>query len=376
MLHILDLNKIPNEFLCSITLDLMKDPVTASDGYSYERTAIEAWFRNGKSTSPRTGLALINTHLIPNIPLRNLIREYQEQTRSEIAPQLTTAVALIDVNNRTLEVEKNLREQVLQAQEEQKRLRQQLASSARFFNSLPLSNHEELMRKLAKDLDVEYGVVCSGVAVEQTLVAFAGIYTRQEGANYRRNDDGTTSFKLKFGNEEECRQLVRFYQEHFVDFITSYENIVEGEYKLIINTRQLFNQVSLALGHFRREGHKELMQKFAADLGVTWNEVYSGSVVEQTLVRITGIETNQNQASYRRNPINQATYFNLMFANQEEYNHFIAYYNNHFPGLILNSCYVEHELSRIEMNTNILYNQISSALGEFVHRLIPAKNIP
>ena len=34
----------PDAFLCPITYDLMKDPVVASDGHTYERDALTHWF--------------------------------------------------------------------------------------------------------------------------------------------------------------------------------------------------------------------------------------------------------------------------------------------------------------------------------------------
>jgi hypothetical protein len=40
-------------FHCPITLDLMVDPVVASDGFTYERAAIEKWIKI-KGTSPFT----------------------------------------------------------------------------------------------------------------------------------------------------------------------------------------------------------------------------------------------------------------------------------------------------------------------------------
>ncbi|XP_073986233.1 WD repeat, SAM and U-box domain-containing protein 1-like isoform X2 [Rhodnius prolixus] len=66
----------PHEFLCPITHQLMRDPVIATDGYSYERSAIEAWFLNGHSTSPMTNNCLTTTNLEPNIELRQAISTY------------------------------------------------------------------------------------------------------------------------------------------------------------------------------------------------------------------------------------------------------------------------------------------------------------
>lgn len=37
------INSIPNEYLCPITHEIMIDPVCVSDGYTYERKAIEEW---------------------------------------------------------------------------------------------------------------------------------------------------------------------------------------------------------------------------------------------------------------------------------------------------------------------------------------------
>ena len=70
----------PDSFYCPITREIMIDPVMTLDGQTYERTAIEKWFRNGKSTSPSTGATLPSLNLIPNIALRKAIEEYKEQT--------------------------------------------------------------------------------------------------------------------------------------------------------------------------------------------------------------------------------------------------------------------------------------------------------
>ena len=66
---------IPNDWLCPITLSVMRDPVIAEDGHSYERSAITEWFQHN-NTSPKTNLRLSSTHLVANIALRNTIQEY------------------------------------------------------------------------------------------------------------------------------------------------------------------------------------------------------------------------------------------------------------------------------------------------------------
>jgi len=61
--------KMKEHFMCPITQDIMKDPVLSSDGYTYERDAIEKWFAQSNK-SPLTGLVLSDTSLRPNHNLR------------------------------------------------------------------------------------------------------------------------------------------------------------------------------------------------------------------------------------------------------------------------------------------------------------------
>merc|ERR1712154_537796 len=63
-------------------MELMIDPVICSDGYSYERCAIEQWL-NSNNRSPMTNLALEITTLFPNRALLSKIREYRERLNNE-----------------------------------------------------------------------------------------------------------------------------------------------------------------------------------------------------------------------------------------------------------------------------------------------------
>eukprot|EP00518_Triparma_eleuthera_P015890 CAMPEP_0197568468 /NCGR_PEP_ID=MMETSP1320-20131121/37359_1 /TAXON_ID=91990 /ORGANISM="Bolidomonas sp., Strain RCC2347" /LENGTH=594 /DNA_ID=CAMNT_0043130745 /DNA_START=104 /DNA_END=1885 /DNA_ORIENTATION=- len=54
------------EVCCPLTSRVMSDPVIASDGYTYERKAIEKWIEDGNTTSPRTGYPLASFELLPN----------------------------------------------------------------------------------------------------------------------------------------------------------------------------------------------------------------------------------------------------------------------------------------------------------------------
>ena len=70
---------IPNEFLCPITHELMNDPVCASDGFTYERKAIEEWLTK-KKTSPIMNVPIKNTHVYSNKVLKMLIDKYVQQS--------------------------------------------------------------------------------------------------------------------------------------------------------------------------------------------------------------------------------------------------------------------------------------------------------
>ncbi|XP_035485020.1 WD repeat, SAM and U-box domain-containing protein 1 isoform X2 [Scophthalmus maximus] len=68
---------VPDEFLCPITRELMKEPVIAADGYSYEREAIDSWVNTKNRSSPMTNLPLLTTLLTPNHTLKMAIGRWK-----------------------------------------------------------------------------------------------------------------------------------------------------------------------------------------------------------------------------------------------------------------------------------------------------------
>ncbi|CAN6288551.1 unnamed protein product [Urochloa humidicola] len=67
----------PPEFLCPITLDLMRDPVAAPTGITYDRAAISSWLLSGgQRTCPVTHGELRAADLVPNHTLRRLIHDW------------------------------------------------------------------------------------------------------------------------------------------------------------------------------------------------------------------------------------------------------------------------------------------------------------
>lgn len=74
----------PEEYLCPITLTLMKDPVIGPDGHSYERSAIVQWLRTNPH-SPLTRQPMTANSLQSNYSLKSAIERYNA-TRNLRAP--------------------------------------------------------------------------------------------------------------------------------------------------------------------------------------------------------------------------------------------------------------------------------------------------
>ncbi|GLT90141.1 hypothetical protein SLE2022_080880 [Rubroshorea leprosula] len=68
---------VPPFFLCPISLEIMKDPVTVSTGITYDRESIEKWLYSGKNTTcPVTKQVIADSELTPNHTLRRLIQSW------------------------------------------------------------------------------------------------------------------------------------------------------------------------------------------------------------------------------------------------------------------------------------------------------------
>jgi U-box domain len=65
--------KMRDEFLCPITYELLREPVVALDGHTYEKSAIEKWLKSNH-TSPRSG-EIMEDSIISNTNLKKLIQD-------------------------------------------------------------------------------------------------------------------------------------------------------------------------------------------------------------------------------------------------------------------------------------------------------------
>ena len=76
----------PNDFMCPIMHAIMTDPVIlAGSGQTYERTAIEQWFRMGRRSCPTTKINLSKAaarQLISNRALKNVIEDFLKEWRA------------------------------------------------------------------------------------------------------------------------------------------------------------------------------------------------------------------------------------------------------------------------------------------------------
>ena len=66
--------EIPKHLQCPITLSLMRNPVTASDGQTYEKEAIEKWMKKNNNSSPFTRKPI--TSINPNFAIKNLCEQF------------------------------------------------------------------------------------------------------------------------------------------------------------------------------------------------------------------------------------------------------------------------------------------------------------
>jgi len=76
---------IPTEFICPISRELMRDPVVAADGRTYERECIELWLLD-HDVSPMYNQRMAHRLVVPNTNLRILMTDFFEK-HPELMPR-------------------------------------------------------------------------------------------------------------------------------------------------------------------------------------------------------------------------------------------------------------------------------------------------
>ena len=77
---------VPAQFVCPISLDLMRDPVTVPTGITYDRESVEGWLARGSARCPVTGRPLRLADLVPNHATRRMIQDWCVANRAERVP--------------------------------------------------------------------------------------------------------------------------------------------------------------------------------------------------------------------------------------------------------------------------------------------------
>jgi hypothetical protein len=70
--------KIPIDFICPITLQIMASPVMTRAGTNFERTAILSWLKKGSGVCPMTRNPLSPSGIVPNKALEHRIKIWCE----------------------------------------------------------------------------------------------------------------------------------------------------------------------------------------------------------------------------------------------------------------------------------------------------------
>jgi len=164
--------ELPNEFMCPITFEKMRDPVVASDGHSYERSAI-LMVINGNRVSPLTRERLRPDVLVPNRNLKKRILEFEGNVLD----------AADEVSRRRDETEASLRQQLAEeitrrdaargvAAELHGQLEQEKQSHARELRSLRKELKELSGAKRA--LEADAGMAGEAAAAEGAEAASGG----------------------------------------------------------------------------------------------------------------------------------------------------------------------------------------------------------
>lgn len=100
----LHLEPIYDAFICPLTKQVMRDPVTLENGQTFEREAIEKWFKecreNGrKLVCPLTLRELTSKELNPSIALRNTIEEWNARNEAAQLDMARRSLSIISSEN-------------------------------------------------------------------------------------------------------------------------------------------------------------------------------------------------------------------------------------------------------------------------------------
>ncbi|RCV06434.1 hypothetical protein SETIT_1G161800v2 [Setaria italica] len=91
---------VPEQFLCPISSEIMRDPVVLASGQTYDRRFIQEWLGAGNRTCPQTQQVLSNTILIPNHLVRSMISQWCTDNGITLPPVENQEEDLVTNNER------------------------------------------------------------------------------------------------------------------------------------------------------------------------------------------------------------------------------------------------------------------------------------
>ncbi|KAK4428322.1 U-box domain-containing protein 44 [Sesamum alatum] len=177
----LHIEPIYDAFICPLTKQVMRDPVTLENGQTFEREAIEKWFRecreNGRRlVCPLTLRELRSTELNPSIALRNTIEEWNARNEAAQLDMARRSLTLGSPENDTVQALKFVQHLCLKNQSNKHMIRNAelipmivdvLKSSSRQVRSKAL----ETLRFVVEDDSDNKDIIAEGDTV-RTIVKF------------------------------------------------------------------------------------------------------------------------------------------------------------------------------------------------------------
>ncbi len=119
--HVDEINdEVPEEFLCPITMCIMKDPVICEDGYTYERVAIMGI---SNSLSPMTRQPINKSNLIPNRALKQYIEKFTSGLNIPLTPEQIQAKKLAELEREKLKKLAEFQQEQIKKKEEERQAR-------------------------------------------------------------------------------------------------------------------------------------------------------------------------------------------------------------------------------------------------------------
>ena len=103
---------VPDKFICPLTLELYKDPVTDRNGHTFEKSAIMKWLQKGGGNCPLTRRPLKLSDLVPDSNLKYQVDSWRHQQEDNILASKTQTRTITRSRDSTRMMEQRQRKPV------------------------------------------------------------------------------------------------------------------------------------------------------------------------------------------------------------------------------------------------------------------------